>query len=130
MAVRNFLWHDGYGSLEYDDEGAVGIYYGAESAATHKRVSRAIARLIQKLEWCYRCDLELPVPIYDRKCEKLVMKAMHDGQMNLADTPWSMIRDRIRDQRCPSCGALMTPEMVKLELHMGDDMPKGFEKGF
>lgn len=130
MAIREFRFHPGYGSLEYDDEGAVGIYYGEESNATHKRVSRGIARLIQTLEWCYRCDLELPEPMGSRTLEKSVMRAMHEGKMNFADYPWHMIRDRIRDQRCPSCGALMTPEMVRLELHMGDDMPKGFEKGF
>lgn len=130
MALRQFRFHPGAGTLEYDDEGAYGIYYGNESNATHKRVSRSIARMIQTLEWCYRCDLELPEPMGSRTLVKKVFKALDEGQMNLGDFPRHRIKERIEDQRCPSCGALLTPEMVKLELHMGDDMPKGFEKGF
>lgn len=130
MALRRFVFHPGAATIEYDDEGAVGMYYGDESNATHKRVSRSIARLIQNLEWCPRCDLELPMPMGHRGIEKRILKEVRNGVINLGGMPESMIRDRLRDQRCPSCGALMTPEMVKLELMMGDDMPAGFEKGF
>lgn len=117
-AYRQFRFHGGGGTIEYDDEGAKGIVYGREAASTNKVVSPSIGKLIRSLEWCEKCDLELPVPITNMDAEAHILKAVRRGQMNLNPLPWSLIAGRVHDQRCPACGALMAEKMVNDQLHI------------
>lgn len=117
-AYRQFRFHPGGGTLEYDDEGAKGIVYGREVAATNKVVSPSIGKLIRSLEWCEKCDLELPEPITSRTIEAAVLKAVRRGQMNLTGMSWSLIAGRLSESRCPSCGAYMTEKMVDSQLQV------------
>ena len=112
MAYRAFRFHPGGGNLEYDEEAVNGIAYAGDKVDTHKVVSNSIANLIRRGEWCHRCDLELPDRIDSGIIETLVLRAVRDGQMNLAGMPWSMIAARLQEQRCPACGAVLTQKMI------------------
>lgn len=122
-AYRPFRFHRGGGELEYDNEGARGHVYGAETADTNKVVSPSIGRLIQRGEWCHRCDLELPEPVSSPTIESNVLRAVRDGQMNLVGLPWSLIAGRLQEQRCPACGSLMTPKMIEMVTHIDQENP-------
>lgn len=117
-AYRDFRFHPGGGTLEYDDEGAKGIVYGREVASTNKVVSPSIGKLIRTLEWCEKCDLELPEPITSQTIEASMLRAVRRGQINLVGMPWSLIAGRLRESRCPCCGAFMTERMVDSQLHV------------
>lgn len=120
---RPFRFHKGGGQIEYDNEGARGTIYGEEVADTNKVVSHSIGRLIRNGEWCHRCDLELPEPIRSGTIESTVLRACREGQMNLADLPWSLIAGRLNEQRCPGCGALMTEKMITAVTHYDEEHP-------
>lgn len=124
MAVyREFRFHRGGGTIEYDNEGAKGTVYGREVADTNKVVSRSIGRLIEQGEWCHRCDLELPEPIRSATIESTVLRAVREGQINLPGMSWSLIAGRLGEQRCPSCGTLMTEKMIQRVTHYDKDNP-------
>lgn len=118
MPIREFRFHRGWGSLEVDPEPVHGIYYddGTQRGAILKDVSASIARLIRRGEWCYECDLELPEPIHSATIVESVTKALDDGLINLTGMPRDMIIGRLKDQRCPCCGALLTEKMIDLQL--------------
>lgn len=118
MPYREFRFHRGGGSLEVDPEPVAGIYYddGAPRGAILKDVSASIARLIRRGEWCYECDLELPEPISSDTIVDTVLKAIDEDLINLRGMPLDIIRGRLKDQRCPCCGALLTEKMIDLQL--------------
>lgn len=118
MPYREFRFHRGGGSLEVDPDPVVGLVYddGSERGAILKDVSTSIARLIRRGEWCYECDLELPEPIHAATIVETVTAAIESGAINLRGFPPQMIEDRLRDQRCPACGALLTPKMIDAQL--------------
>lgn len=130
MAVyRQFRFHPGGGTLEYDDEGAKGIVYGREVASTNKVVSPSIGKLIRTLEWCEKCDLELPEPIDSQTIEASVLKAVRRGQMNLTGMSWSLIAGRLKESRCPSCGAFVTHKMVDTQLQVDTQTETAYGDG-
>lgn len=118
MPYREFRFHRGGGSMDVDQEPVWGIYYddGTRRGAILKDVSTSIARLIRRGEWCYECDLELPEPIHSSTIVETVTKAIDEGLMNLTGLPADVIAGRLKDQRCPCCGALLTPKMIDLQL--------------
>lgn len=120
---RAFRFHKGGGTIEYDNEGAKGTIYGEEVADTNKVVSRSIGRLIEQGEWCHRCDLELPEPIRSTTIESTVLRAVREGKINMPGVPWSLIAGRLNEQRCPSCGALMTEKMIRAVTHYDQENP-------
>jgi hypothetical protein len=119
MPYREFRFHPGGGNLVYDDEGAAGITYGRETADAVKDVSNSIAALIKTGEWCHKCDLEFPEPIYSSTIQKTFRKALDSGQINLSGMPWSLLSGRLRETRCPACGAHMSQQMIKQVLREG-----------
>lgn len=117
MPYREFKFHRGGGSLEYDQDGVKGVVYGDErNGSTFKDVSNSIMDLIKRGEWCAKCDLELPGPISDPTIEAQVLATVSGGAMNLHPLPWDVISGRLRDQRCPACGAYMTEKMIEREI--------------
>lgn len=123
MAFREFRFHRGGGSVEYDTEPVAGLTYDdpRTGGALHKTTSPSITRLIRNGEWCHLCDLELPEPVRSPTIQILVLRAIRDGRMNLRGVPTDVILGRLKDQRCPACGALMTPRMI--DLQMMPDIP-------
>src|ERR1700738_4519433 len=123
MAFREFRFHRGGGTIEIDTDAVVGFTYGdpRTSGTLHKTTSPSITRLIRRGEWCYECDLELPEPIRAATIEASVLRAISEDKMRLDPIPWGVISGRLRDQRCPACGALLTPRMI--ELQMLPDVP-------
>lgn len=123
MAFRQFRFHRGGGSVEYDTEPVRGITYDdpATTGALHKTTSPSVTHLIRNGEWCHHCDLELPEPIRSSTIVSAVQKAIAKGEMNLLGIPLNIVNGRLRDQRCPACGALMTPKMI--EAQMMPDVP-------
>lgn len=123
MAFREFRFHRGGGTVEYDTEPVAGITYEdpRTSGALHKTTSPSITRLIRNGEWCHHCDLELPEPVRSPTIQILVLRAIREGRMNLTGLHTDVILGRLKDQRCPACGALMTDKMI--ELQMMPDVP-------
>lgn len=118
MAFREFKFHRGGGTLEYDTEQVVGLTYDDphKTGALHKTTSPSITRLIRRGEWCYQCDLELPEPIHSETIQASVLRAIMEGAMRLDPIPWDIIGGRLRDQRCPACGALLTEKMIDAQM--------------
>lgn len=118
MPYREFRFHRGGGSLAVDPDPVHGIYYddGSPRGAILKDVSTSIARLIRRGEWCYECDLELPEPVYSSTIVETVLRAIDEDLINLRGMPIEVIKGRLRDQRCPCCGALLTQKMINLQL--------------
>ena len=118
MAYREFRFHKGGGSLAYDSDQIVGMTYGDEhtEGATLKDVSPSISRLIRRGEWCYQCDLELPEPIHSSTIQVTVLRALAEEAMNLRGIPLDVILGRLKDQRCPCCGALLTEKMIDTQI--------------
>lgn len=123
MAFREFRFHRGGGTIEYDTEPVRGITYDdpRTSGALHKTTSPSITRLIRNGEWCHHCDLELPEPVRSRTIEASVLRAVREGKMNLSPLSWSVIAGRLGEERCPACGAVMTAKMI--DLQMMPDVP-------
>ena len=130
MAFREFRFHRGGGSIEYDSEPVRGITYDdpRTTGALHKTTSPSITRLIRNGEWCHHCDLELPEPVRSSTIETSILSAVRDGHMNLSGLPWSVIAGRLRDERCPACGAVMSQRMIDLQL-MPDVKVESFDPG-
>ena len=123
MAFREFRFHRGGGTIEYDTEPVAGITYDdpRTTGALHKTTSPSITRLIRNGEWCHHCDLELPEPVRSPTIQILVLRAIREGRMNLTGLNTDVILGRLQDQRCPACGALMTDRMI--EAQMMPDVP-------